>query len=292
VASRQSVAVAVAAGALAVVSALGVGRWRRSAALPSHDEALLERPFAMCIARREPGAVARDSPWSEPMLAASVRALSVHDREALEQALYASVSGWESRVNPLLEDVEGRDPDAALDRWLEHAPAAVTTARSASHREACATDGLCAHVVRRRDPCPPEWERPATDAQRDRARFLLWSYGHALAFVAPDAVEASRAASAVRAGLASSRHLGLVLSADDLRATELAPLAELRRLWGRRAVLKRLAHESVAEPKPKPSDSLLALDEREVMVLPRLEALGHETELIAEIRALAPTLVR
>lgn len=268
-------------GALGLAGALALLAHRYAT---PHQASPAVRPFTICVARKET-ATPTSAGLSEHALAAALRAATDEERARLGDALNASVSARERRVNPLLEDLEGGDPDAPLTAWAEHAPPSFALARTAARTTACAADGFCALVTSRACPGPP------TDARdRDRARFLAWPYGYAIVLRARSPHEAREASRRLRDAARRSRWIGLVLAPDDLTVARHAPLDELRNAWLRREALEAISQNN---PVPVPAEGAganLALGELDVIVLPRLEAITRFAELEAEVRAAAPSL--
>ncbi|WP_394823732.1 hypothetical protein [Pendulispora albinea] len=243
-----------------------------------------------------------DLSFDETLFAAVALSLSEDQRTRLEGLVEEANARWERRANPLFEDFDEGEPDDALEHWLSEAPASVLTAFTASAGRFCATDGLCVEPVMPSAPCPPGFTRFATNADRERARFLAWPFGYARWFRAETEAAASKAAEALRRAGASSKRIGLVVHLGDGERTKEPPFAELRERFVRHETLKRIAQNGGAEDEPRSDHFPLRLDPRDVLVLPRLAAVPEvskaprtiwgtsEDAFEAEVHRIAPAL--
>ena len=268
----------VAVGVAGGVASLGFGAWR----------APTDYGVALCVARAAhplaPGS------FDETLFAAAALSLTEEDRTQLESVVGAANTRWEGRANPLLEDFGEGDPDNELEDWLSHAPASVLTAFAASSPRFCALDGFCVEAVMPSAPCSSGFDRPRAKADRERARFLAWPFGHALWLRAETAHDAELAADALRHRARESRWIGLVLHASDGQRVEQDPFAELRERFVRHEVLKRVAIEKDAGADDGANHFPLHLDPREILVFPRVQALTSLAAFEEELRASAPSL--
>lgn len=245
--------------------------------------------FEICVGRHDAGAGRAAAEWDGAVLAAVVRALTVAERASLEAAVETAATRWEARANPLLEDLGDGDPDATLVEWVRKAPPFVKTAQHAVQREGCGVDGLCAM------PRPPGGACPAgtvaaTESEIGRARFLVWPWGHALRFRAPDEGTLEEAAALLREKVGKSTRIAVVMAPGDTEVTRLAPFERLRELWTRRVVARRIAKGGDGT-LPAGDETAIVPVAREIVILPRLDAIREDHAFEAEIRAVAPRLV-
>jgi hypothetical protein len=233
-------------------------------------------PFAFCAARSP--ALVDGTVRDEAVMASMILALAPEERARLAELLDNANARWEARANPLLEDLGAGDPDAELVAWLAGAPAAVSVAMAASRATFCAADGYCAAPADARGACPAGFS-PVT-GDDGRARFLAWPFGHALRLRADTAEHARAAADALRVRARGRTHIGLVVQSpaadeDDLRA-------RLIRHETLKGVVERRGDGALGGATQR-----LALDARDVVVIPRLDALAAREELADEVRAAA-----
>lgn len=273
---------AIAALAIVLLVAIGYGNQRRIPAAPAHA-------FDVCIVQA--GGKAPRQAWNDAVLSAVARQLSDTERASLEEALGVAATRWEARANPMLEDLEDGDPDASLAKWLKTAPAFVRTAEASAKMRLCAPDGFCVVPRAKNAACPAESLAPKTADEEDRARFVLWAWGHALRFRAKTPEEARAAAARLRERARSSRAIAIVMTEDDPEVTKSPPFADMRQRWRKVGALSRIVRK---EPVAPPPDTF-AVEEapNEVIVLPRLEVLsgGNADEVVrGEVNAIAPSL--
>jgi hypothetical protein len=222
-------------------------------------------------------------------------AMAPEERQRFEAALEELGDRLDVRANPLADDLADAPPDAALRRLL---PAALPKLTAAEALLAAAWRGSAGgFVVRAVASCPPEAEcvdpraRGGTAAAR-RARFLAWPLSGAARLELPDADAATRAATRLRtqAAAADSR-IALVLGGDPPRGADLPAL---------RAHAARVAHRlQQAGGDPRLIDRLLdtaklslpawlALEPRQLVIIPRLGSIAALPEMVREIEALVP----
>jgi len=272
---------AILAAAAGLAAAIGI-------ALVLVRSPAAENDFVLCVSRASEAAPSQS--LDEPLFAAVALSLTDEERHTLENVLADANTRWEARANPLLDDLGEGQPDDAFDAWLAHAPVGVGVAYASSSPRFCATDGFCVEVLMPALSCLPG-TASVTGKDLDRARFLAWPFAHAVRLRAASEADATRIADALRAqSWAPSSQIGLVLQAtDEARARE-APFAELRERFVRHEGLKRLAHggasalEAVKNDAPPAHTSPIRLPLREVLVLPRLEALTHLEAFASELR--------
>jgi hypothetical protein len=220
---------------------------------------------------------------------------------ALAGALEELTKRLEIKANPLVEDLDDDPPGAELSALARTAGPSVTASDAvATHRHASGDRRLvvgiaaqCPTTPERGVSCVPLWPAVGADDDGARARFFAWSLASAGVLSVRDAAASERAVSVLRArSLGSDSAIALVLTEADLaggrdgadqnrvraraaRALELArsdPTADTR-------LLARLAEQA-------PSGRVvpwLQLDADEVLVVPRLGALGHIAALAREI---------
>jgi len=140
------------------------------------DRFVHHRAFDMCVAQA-PSTPAARPVWNDAVLSAVARTLAPTERGTLDDALGASAIRWEANVNPMLEDLEGGDPDAALIAWFKTAPSFVRTAQASTKLRTCAPDGCCASPRALGALCPAGSAAPNSADETDRARFLRWTWG-------------------------------------------------------------------------------------------------------------------
>lgn len=271
---------AVAAVVLALLVS-GTMTWTFARAAPRQAYA-----STVCVAHDAPKASHRGS---ERVLAAAVRTLTPDERASLEDALTLSVTRWEARANPMLEDIEGLDPDRSLNEWLRQSPAPSRVARTATRRQICALDGLCVRATFD-GTCPQGWSAPRDANEEARARFLAWPWGKAMRFRATTPLDAQRAAARLRESARTSKQIGLVLAADDADVAREPPYAHLRELWRRQATLAAIVEGTAREAPFEHDTDLTIADGRDIVVLPRLDGIDRESELVAAVLAAAPAL--
>jgi hypothetical protein len=246
--------------------------------------------------------------WSYPLVFGLLLALPPEDASGLERALDEANRRWEARANPFTEDLEDGDPNVALARWLETAPASAGTAMAAAQTRYCATDKWCVTVVARESACPEGFLRLADDAPEvGRARFLAWPFGYALWLRADDPAAGREAARALRGRIGPGSPIGLVLQLhDDEETKQGAPVLRerLRRheFLRRAASLRgnaeatdtgafRSASEGDAAESPTPEGAFPArLGELDVVVLPKLEVTRDPAALERTVLVAAPRL--
>lgn len=280
-----------AVATLAVWLSGGVAWSRVHHRAPVAATSTTEPPYAfdVCIAQ-----VTGPSPahlgWNDGVLSAVVRTLAPTERGTLEVALGDAAMRWEARANPMLDDLEGGDPDAALVTWFKTAPSFVRTAQASAKLQSCSPDGLCVSPRTIGAACPAGSAPPKSADEDDRGRFLLWTWGHALRFRASSPEAARSAAAVLREHARSSRAIAIVMTSEDAEATKVAPFATMRRGWETVGGLKAASRRDRKTPM-----STFAIDERadEVIVLPRLEAISTgapDAAVLREVTAVAPQL--
>ena len=273
-------------GAALFVSLVGALGW----ALSAIDRAVCPAPprpaatpaFVLCAAHPAPRPRAHRLP-SRDLLGAAVMSLSGAQREGLADVLTAVNARLLALENPLFVSLDDEDPDAPLGAWLKRGPASLSVAGAAALDVGCATDGLCARIEPR--ACPTGWEEPREPRLRERARFLVWAWGYALRVRCPSAARARELAASLRESARETRHIGLVLHADDATAMDVvAP--RLVHEWKRHEVLTALHHDE-AERRDEADDARAMLDALDVLVLPRLESILEPLLFRAEVRRLS-----
>jgi hypothetical protein len=298
--ARAKRAAALAAIAVAVV-ALVVGRRM----LAPRKGASAGAGFTFCAAHADAPRQGEGT-WSYPLVFGVLLSLSAEEGAALERALDEANRRWQARANPFTEDLEDTDPDEALTRWLEGAPASAGVAMAAARTRYCATDGFCVAVAPSGSPCREGWVRLAADSpEMARARFLAWPFGYA-AFLRAETPEGAR--DAARALRSNRTHVGLVLHArDEEEAKRRVPglVDRLRRheILRRAASLRgdessagraspfRAADGEEADAAPLPAAEFPArLGDLDVVVLPRLEIVKEPDALEREVLRAAPGL--
>ena len=251
-----------------------------------------QAPFYLCImhAQKTPPPAVRLS-WSRTMILAVGLAMNAEERGQIEPILEASTTRWEARANPLLEDFEDDDPDAALVAWLAGGPAYVGTALAASKTDYCGTDGFCVRVVPSGAPCPPGSGVSANESDRGRATFLAWPFAHAVFLRVPADGDARATADVLRAAARKSTLIGLVIAGTDEEAERSEPYATLGEHWRRHETWKLAAREDGGTGNGLDEKTHVfpaSLDARDVIVLPRFEAIRSPGKLRDEVRSLAP----
>lgn len=252
-----------AAGAVIVVVAWFAWRGRKPAPPPPPPYA-----FDMCVTHAPPPGPAPHPQWNDAVLAAVARTLSPEERASLEEALNTSAVRWEAKANPVLEDLEGGDPDAPVIAWFKKGPSFLRTAQASSRLRECTPDGtLCIRPRAKGAACPEGWTAPASADEDDRARFIQWSWGHALRFSGVDGEQ-------LRQRVPASKAIAVVMTADDAEVTKKDPYAVMRERWGKIAALKRAArHERGASPT---TGFVVDIAPSDVIVLPRHDAMSQK----------------
>jgi hypothetical protein len=227
--------------------------------------------------------------WNETILASVARSLTPAERASLEEALGNAATRWEARANPLLDDLEGGDPNAALIAWFKKGPQFLATAQATARWRTCATDGFCVVPRGPGAECPQDTQPPADLKEDDRARFIHWSWGHALRFRAatPDAARA--AAEALRDGARTSKTVAVVMLAEDAEVTTHPPYDVIRERWRKVGGLERVAHHE----KTAPPTVTIEETPNEIIVLPRhdvMSAADPDAVLTRDVLAMAPAL--
>jgi hypothetical protein len=250
-----------------------------------------QTPFHLCVVHaHKPPQRALRLRWSRTMIAAVGLATNADERGQIEPILDASTTRWEARANPLLEDFEDDDPDAALAAWFASGPAYVGTAMAASKTDYCGADGFCVRVVPNGAPCPSGSSVPANEADRGRASFLAWPFAHAVFLRVPADGDARATADVLRAAARKSTQIGLVIAGTDEEAERSEPYATLGERWRRHETWKLAAREDGGTDGPDEKTPVFPafLEARDVIVLPRFEAIRSPGRLRDEVRGLAP----
>lgn len=287
---RRRLALGLAAGVLLAGAGVYLRQQRVRERAAEVARRTPRRAFPMCVAREAERRPSKRTN-NDALLGAVARTLEEPERASLEEALTSAAIRWEARANPMLDDLEDGDPDAALEAWFKKAPKFVRTAQSAAQVVVCAPDGFCVTPRMAEDACPAGFAAPEGAAEDGRSRFLGWPWGHAWRFRARSAADARASAEALRARLRESKRVAIVMTADDVGLTKVPPYAKTRELWGRVAGLRALA-------KKEPSVMTSGLgrffgrveDEREIVVLPHIGSVAEEAALVAEVLASAPLL--
>lgn len=289
--------------AFAAVAALAAARL-----IPRSEDPPRAVDLGFRFCRGRGGPPRRDeSAWSYPLVFGLLVALRPEEARSLGSALEEANRRWDTKANPLIEDLDETDPDDALAQWLEHPPVAATTAMAAARTRFCGTDGFCVRVVPRASPCPSTYEPLGDEDARvnDRALFLAWPFGHAVWLRARTPEAASSTVTALRAHALDdpTTGIGLVLHVGDDERSRVTTGA-LRDELIRHEVLRRKATQQdldeddgdAAAPFRVGGDGGAGagtafpadMDPLDVIVLPRLEAIQEPGSLAKEIRATAP----
>ncbi len=225
------------------------------------------------------------------MISAVGLAMTGEDRAQIEPILEASTTRWEARANPLLEDFEDDDPDAALTAWFESAPPYVGTAMAASKTRYCGSDGFCVRAVHAGDACAVGWSEGASESDRGRARFLAWPFAYAILVRVPPEADPRATAETLRAAARRSSQIGLIIAGTDADAQREEPYATLGEHWRQHESWKFAASADGGAGDGEGEARAVFpahLDRKEVLVLPRFEALRTGGALLEEVRRLAP----
>lgn len=266
--------IGAASAALLVVAWLAWSRSKKPAAPPPPPYA-----FDMCVTHAQPAGPAPHPQWNDAVLSAVARTLSPAERASLEEALQTSAVRWEAKANPLLEDLEGGDPDAPMIAWFKKGPTFLRTAQAASRLRECTPDGFCVQPRPKNGACPADWSPPANADEDDRARFIQWSWGHALRFTGD--------AGPLREHVPSSKTLAIVMTADDADVTKRDPFATIRERWTKIAGLKRAARHQRGAP---PAGFTVDFGPNDVIVMPRHDVMASKEPDAIVIAEVAPLI--
>ena len=211
------------------------------------------------------------------------------ERQRLRRALEALAARLETRSHPLTDDFDDTPVGAALHVELGTALPKLTAAR--------ALVGIAAADDCAGDACVNPWARGGSDEAR-RARYVAWPLSGAALLRFTDAHRAAAAAATLRARAAERDSRIALVVADDGVDPELArELVAVRAAAARAAELlarsgdderARALLDEVAHATAPTLPSWLALDARELLVVPRLGTIAALDAFAAEVAAHAP----
>lgn len=237
-----------------------------------------------------------DDQSEERGMSLALTALPEKKRAELSEALHELVFRTEVRANPLVVDLEGKEPDAELQRVYASVAPTLHAARSVATRAHRSKERNFAAIVAAACPVSNEVECVSLwgnekGANIERARFLAGPIGDAVVVATKDAAGAEKLAAEIMA--AERTHIALAFTEHAIDAHLLPSALEV-------ASLARLAENTLkGHGTPEQRDLLhlltlpivksapwLALSPNAVIIVPKVSARASLGAFVSEVRAL------